>query len=104
MVEVKTGYDNDLVSIDKESFDIISLQELVGPEKFTVFYIRQNLRCFDPVEILYYSAGYPSCCSHCGMRRAAKLSTGTNEYPMCIDSRRAKKKPIQRRKAFNKIS
>ena len=33
-------------------------------QNFKEFHIRQNLKCLDQVEVLYYSAGFPSCCSH----------------------------------------
>ena len=50
-----------------------SVEELVPPknfkefhirQNFKEFHIRQNLKCIDQVEVLYYSDGFPSCCSH----------------------------------------
>ena len=43
--------------------------------------IKGNLTCQMPVEKLYYSAGYESCCCHCGAKR--KLITHINFYPIC---------------------
>ena len=77
-----------------------SIEELIGPDHFRELFIRQNHHCIDPVEELYYSAGYTSCCIHCSTKR--KLTTGSNEYPMCSDCRRLNKKPVQRRKSFAK--
>ena len=39
-------------------------EELVGSKIFKEFHICQNLKCIDEVEVLYYSAGLTSCCSH----------------------------------------
>ena len=75
-------------------------QKKVSPSVATKLFICQNHRYIDPVEGLYYSAGYTSCCIHCGKKR--KLTTGSNEYPMCSDCRRLNKKPVQRRKSFAK--
>ena len=79
-----------------------SAEELVGPENFKEFHIRQNLKCIDQVEVLYYIAGFTSCCSHCGTKRASKLSCRTNECPICSDCVKKKKQPMRRRQSFAK--
>ena len=79
-----------------------SLEELVGPKNFKEFHIRQNLKCIDQVEVLYYSAGFTSCCNHRSTKRASKLSCGTNEYPICSDCVKKKKQLMRRRQVFAK--
>ena len=36
-------------------------------------------------EVLYYSTGFTSYCSHWGTKCTSKLSCGTKEYPICSD-------------------
>ena len=74
--------------------------ELVGPENFKELFIKENLKCSTPVESIYYSVGYPSCCCHCGSTR--KLINVSNEFPMCGSCKRENKKAISRRKSFRK--
>ena len=50
------------------------VEELVGPKNVKEFHISQNLKCIIEVEVLYYSAGFTSCWSHWGTKRASKLS------------------------------
>ena len=68
-----------------------SIKELVGPKNFKEFHIRQNLKSIDQVEMLYYSAGFTSCCSRWDKKRTSKLSCGTNKYPSCSDYVKKKK-------------
>ena len=47
-----------------------SIEELVGEEpSFDSLFIRNNLACQTPVETIYCSANYATCCSHCGSTR-----------------------------------
>ena len=72
-----------------------SVKELVGSEYFKEFHMRQNLKCIDQVEVLYYSAGFISCYSHCCTKHTSNLSCGTNEYPVCSDCAKKKKQPMR---------
>ena len=41
-----------------------TLQELDLPDKFSCVYVREH-NCFDPIEKLYYSAGFEPICIYC---------------------------------------
>ena len=79
-----------------------SVEELVGPENFKEFHIRQNLKCIDQVEVLKYREGFTSYRSHCGTKCASKLSCGTNKYPICSDCAKKKKQLICQHQWFAK--
>ena len=59
-------------------------------------FIRANHTCFKPIEALYYSAGYPDCCCHCGCKCC--LIKATNEYTMYRPCKQKNKAPIMKRK------
>ena len=60
-------------------------------------FVRGNFTCSKPVECLYYSAGHPDCCVHCGESRW--LETIVNAYPMCEPCKQLKKRePVMKRK------
>ena len=58
-----------------------SLQELDLPAPLNDVYVR-NLKCFEQVERLYYSAGYEPICIYC----AGKVPDipYTDAYPQCV--------------------
>ena len=89
----------------KETLDLYyicgtSINELSNKEQYKVLHVRQNLRCQDPVEAIYFSMDYEKVCVHCGMMQ--KLSTQPNKQPMCSTCWQSKKKPVMRRKSFQK--
>ena len=58
-----------------------SLEELELPAPLNEVYVR-NLNCADPIEKLYYSAGYYPNCIYC----AANVTADRLEYyPQCFD-------------------
>ena len=78
-----------------------TVSELVGADQFKDLFTRANLQCRNPVEIIYYSVGYVTCCTHCGSR--GNLSNAKNEYPMCDACKKNKNnKLLARRQAFTK--
>ena len=78
-----------------------TVSELVGADQFKDLFTRANLQCRNPVEIIYYSVGYVTYCTHCGSR--GNLSNAKNEYPMCDAYKKNKSnKPLARRQAFTK--
>ena len=54
-------------------------------------FVRENHNCSKSVEPLYYTCNYTECCCHCGSKR--RLTTTTNEYPICTTSKVVKKLP-----------
>ena len=96
---------NITTKVIKETSDLYyicgtGIDELSNKEQYKVLHVRQNLRCQDLVEVIYFSMNYEKVCVQCGTTR--KLRTQPNEQPMCNTSRRSKKKPVMRRKAFQK--
>ena len=79
-----------------------SIEELVGNEPpFNSMFIRNNLICQTPVEAIYHSANYATCCSHCGS--TCWLQTSKEVYPICNTCRVTKHlKPTLKRKASKK--
>ena len=76
-----------------------TVEELTGADNFKDIFVRGNLRCDTTVEVIYYSVGYVSCCTHCGATR--RLTTGNHEYPMCsLCKTDPAKKPVVRRQNF----
>ena len=45
-----------------------TVPELTGNKDFSQLQIRDNLTCLIPVEKLYYSAGYDTCCCQFGSK------------------------------------
>ena len=43
------------------------IQEL-DCNKYLMLYMQDNVACISPVKTLYYSAGHPLCCCHCGTK------------------------------------
>ena len=59
-----------------------SLQDLDFPAPLNEVFVR-SVNCFDPIEKLYYSAGYEPICLYC----AGQVDTATEStsyYPQCI--------------------
>lgn len=56
-----------------------TLQDLNLPEKFSCVYIREH-SCSDPVEKLYYSAGYAPICIYCAEE---DVEDSDEYYPIC---------------------
>ena len=77
-----------------------SIPELSSKDVYSVLHVKQNLKCTDPVESIYYSLTYESVCVHCGTTR--HILTSTNQFPMCTGCVRMKKKPVLRRKTAEK--
>ena len=64
-------------------------------------FVRANHNCSKPVEPLYCPCNYTECCCHCGSKR--RLTTTTNEYPICTTCKVVKKLPAilkRKRKAI----
>ena len=58
-----------------------SLEELELPAPLNEVYVR-NVNCADPIEKLYYSAGYDPICIYC----AANVTADRPEYyPQCCE-------------------
>ena len=56
-----------------------SIEELVGEEpSFDSLFVRNNLTCQTPVEAIYCSVNYATCCSHCGS--TCRLQTSKEAY------------------------
>ena len=77
-----------------------SIDELSNKEQYKVLHVRQNLRCQDPVEAIYFSMDYEKVCVPCGT--AQKLSTQPNKQPMFSTCQQSQKKPVMRTEAFQK--
>ena len=73
-----------------------TIQELDLPEKFSCVFVREH-NCFEPVEKLYYSAGYDPICIHCASEDATELIETDHHYPICLTCRK-EKEPIAKRK------
>ena len=59
------------------------LQDLDLSGKLAEVYIR-DMRCYDPIEKLYYSTGkYEEICIYCGGEE--NLTSKEGAYPQCID-------------------
>ena len=89
----------------KETSDLFyicgtSIEELSSKEVYNVLHVKTNLTWEDPVESIYYTLSYNSICVHCGTTK--RLSTATNEYPMCSGCHCKKKKHVLRRKVAQK--
>ena len=57
-------------------------------------FVRANHNCSNPMitlKPLYYTCNYTECCCHCGSKR--RLTTTTNEYPICTTCKVVKKLP-----------
>ena len=61
---------------------------------YSVVYVRKNLNCQSPVEVTYYSTGYPDiyCCSDDILNGGSK-----DYYPICQICVTAKKEKIKKR-------
>ena len=72
-----------------------TLEELDLPEKFSCVYVREH-GCFEPIEKLYYSAGFEPVCIYCAEEG---VEDGSNDYyPMCSTCMN-NKDPIRKRKS-----
>lgn len=58
-----------------------TFQELDLPDSLSCVHILKN-NCYDPVEPLYYVAGFDPICAYCGCEEVQDLST-SESYPMC---------------------
>ena len=76
-----------------------SIEEFSSNSAYAVLFVKRNLKCTDPVESIDYSLTYESFCIHCGTTR--RLSTSTNQFPLCSGCLRLKKKPVLRKVAEN---
>ena len=64
-------------------------------------FVLANHNCSKPVEPLYYTCNYTECCCHCSSKW--RLTTTTNEYPICTTCKVVKKLPAilkRKRKAI----
>ena len=96
---------NITLKFKKETSDLFyicdtSIEELSSKEVYNVLHVKKNLTCEDSVESIYNTLSYDSICVHCGTTK--RLSTATNEYPMCSGCHCVKKKPVLRRKVPQK--
>ena len=57
------------------------LTDLESGEEFPEVYVCQ-IMCYDPIERLYYSAGYPPICVYCG---EDQTSNKPELHPQCKD-------------------
>jgi len=73
-----------------------TLQDLDLPEKILYVYIREH-SCFDPIEILYYSAGYAPICIYCAEEE--DVEDNEDYYPLCSSCLSVKEK-IYKRKSW----
>ena len=53
-------------------------------DNFPLVYV-QDLSCDDPIEKLYYSAGYEPICIHCGQEVTKDADSTSKSYPQCED-------------------
>ena len=58
------------------------LQDLDLPAPLNEVYVR-SVNCFDPIEKLYYSAGYEPICIYCA-GQVASATESRKFYPQCI--------------------
>jgi len=56
-----------------------SLQDMEFPEPFSEVYVH-NINCFDPIEKIYYSAGYTTICIYCAEEVEADVDS-SEFYP-----------------------
>ena len=77
-----------------------SMEEWSPNTVYLLLFVKRSLKCTDTVEAIYYSLKCESVCVHCGTMR--RLSTSTNQFPMCSGCLRLKKKPVLRRKVAEK--
>ena len=72
------------------------IQELDCNE-YSMLYVRDNFTCISPVKTLYYSAGHPPCCCHCGTKH--HLINENNHYLICSICKNVhKKQAVMKRK------
>lgn len=72
-----------------------SIQDLELGDRFMDVFARQ-IRCYDPVEKLYYSVGkYQSVCIHCSSEDS--LEEKADYYPQCPDCIALQKEPVKKR-------
>ena len=53
-------------------------------DDFPLVYVR-DISCDDPIEKLYYSAGYESICIYCGQEVTEDTDSASKSYPQCGD-------------------
>ncbi|XP_065906831.1 uncharacterized protein [Dysidea avara] len=64
-----------------------SLQDMELPEPFSEVYVR-NINCYDPIEKLYYSAGYTPICIYCA--EEVEVDVDSAFYPQCAHCQKPK--------------
>ncbi len=60
-----------------------SLQDLEFAAPLNEVFVR-SVNCFNPIEKLYYSAGYEPICLYCAGQVDSTPAKSTNFYPQCV--------------------
>ena len=92
---------NVTLKFKRETFDLFcicgkSIEQLSSNNAYSVLFVKRNLKCINPVELIYNGLTYESVCIHCGTTQ--RFSASTNQFPMCNGCLRLKKKPVLSRK------